>query len=64
MPASATLNPTLFPLRFFAEIPDVDRQDSTRVGQFRVSRVLVGRFDEAWKKSLQVFRRKRLMNLE
>ena len=54
---------TLFPFRFFAEIPDVDRQDSTRVGQFCVSRVLVGRLDEAWKKTLQVFCRKRLMNL-
>ena len=49
---------------FFAKIPDVDRQDSTRVGQFCVSRVLVGRLDEAWKKTLQVFCRKRLMNLE
>ena len=45
---------TLFSLRFFAEISDVDRQNSTRVGQFCVARVLVGRFDEAWKKTLQV----------
>ena len=54
----------LLSLRFFAKVPDIDRQNSTRVGQFFVSRGLVGRFDEAWQKTFQVFRRNRLANLE
>ena len=54
----------LFPRRFFAEILGVDRQDSTRVGQYCVSRLFMGPFDLAWQKILQVFRRDRLANLK
>ena len=54
----------LFPLRFFAEIFNVDRQNSKRVGQIFVSRVLMGPFDEESQKTLQVFRRNWLANLE
>ena len=38
-------------LRFLADIPDVDREDSTWVRDFCVSRVLVRRLVEAWKKT-------------
>ena len=54
----------LFRLRFFAEIRDVDRQDSTRVRQLGGSRVVIGRLDEVWQKKLQVFRRNRLANFK
>ena len=51
-------------LGFFDEVPDVDHEDSTRVGQLCVFRVLIRRFDGTWEKSSQVFREKRLTNLE